>query len=274
MPSVNVVYSPRNDMNVRAAWSQTVSRPEFRELSPAIYPAPRGLRGFLGNPTLDQTDIESWDLRWEWFFTPTELVSLSGFYKKIDAPIEQSVFISGSAAFDTFQQNENAKLYGFEFEGRKNLDFISTWLTGLSFQTNVSYVQSEVTALVRPADPVKGTAAVFRKRDLQGQAPFVVNASLEYTHPIWGTTRLLYNTVGDTIERVQDVNSLPDFIKNRRDQLDFVYVKKAEVRGVPLTFKLAVENLLNDKYLTTVGGVLQEDYRNGVTASFGISYAY
>ncbi|MEO6026016.1 MAG: TonB-dependent receptor, partial [Candidatus Binatia bacterium] len=274
MPSVGIIYSPRSDMNVRGAWSQTVSRPEFRELSPAIYPAPRGLRGFLGNPTLDQTDVMNVDVRWEWFFSPTELISVSGFYKEIDAPIEQSVSISGSAAFDTFQQNKDAKLYGFEFEGRKDLDFISPWLTGLSFATNVSYVQSEVTAQVRAANPNTGEPAVIRKRDLQGQAPFVVNATLEYTHPDYGTARVLYNTIGDTIERVQDVNSLPDFVKKRRDSLDFVYLKKAEIAGVPLTFKLAVENLINDKYLTTVGGVLQEDYRTGVTASFGVSYAY
>jgi outer membrane receptor protein involved in Fe transport len=272
MPGVNLVYTPRPDMNVRLAWSQTVSRPEFRELSPAIYPAPRGLRGFSGNPTLDQTDIESWDVRWEWFFGPSELVSLSGFYKTIDAPIEQSVFISGSAAFDTFQQNQDAKLYGFEFEGRKNLGTFSPWLEGLNFVANVSYVESDVTAVARPASETQ--TEVTRKRDLQGQAPFVVNAVLEYSNERFGTARLLYNTVGDTIARVQDRTALPDFIEKRRDSLDFVYLKKVNVFDVPLTVKLTVENMLNDKFLTTVGDVIQEDYRTGVTAGLGISYAY
>lgn len=272
MPGVNLVYTPRPDMNVRLGWSQTVSRPEFRELSPAIYPAPRGLRGFVGNPNLDQTDVESVDARWEWFFGPNELVSVSGFYKKIDAPIEQAVFISGSAAFDTFQQNSDGKLWGFEMEARKNLGFLTPWLEGLSFQTNVTYVQSEVTAVAREATDTG--PAIVRKRDLQGQSPFVVNAALEYTNERFGTARLLYNTVGDTIARVQDRNDLPDFEEKRRDSLDFVYLKKADVFGVPLTFKVSVENILNDKYLTTVGGETQEDYRTGVTAGLGISYAY
>ena len=56
LPGVNLVYTPRPDMNVRAAYSRTVSRPEFRELSPAVYPAPRGLRGLVGNPALVETD--------------------------------------------------------------------------------------------------------------------------------------------------------------------------------------------------------------------------
>jgi TonB-dependent receptor len=267
LPGVNLVYSPRSDMNVRAAWSRTVSRPEFRELSPAVFPEPRGLRSQVGNPFLEQTDIDSYDLRWEWFFSPNELVSLSGFYKHIDKPIEQAVFISGSAPQDTFTQNKNGKLAGFEFEGRKNLGFLHPVLNNLSFLTNVTYVHSEVTAELAQL----GTT---RTRPLQGQADFVVNAALEYAHPDWGTVRLLYNTVGPRITAVQDETGLPDLVAGRRDQLDFVYLTKIHPWDVPLTVKLSVENLLNDNYSTTVGGETQQDYRTGVTASLGIGYTY
>lgn len=267
LPGVNLVYSPRSDMNVRAAWSRTVSRPEFRELSPAVFPEPRGLRSQVGNPFLEQTDVDSYDLRWEWFFAPNELVSLGGFYKKIDKPIEQAVFISGSAPQDTFSQNKDGKLEGFEFEGRKSLGFIHPALANLSFQTNVTYVHSEVTAELAQLGKT-------RKRPLQGQADYVVNAALEYAHPDWGTVRLLYNTVGPRIRAVQDETGLPDLVEQRRDELDFVYLTKIHPWGVPLTLKLSVENLLNDNYLTTVGDQTQEDYRTGVTASLGIGYTY
>jgi hypothetical protein len=272
LPGVNLVYSPRSDMNLRFGWSQTVSRPEFRELSPAVYPAPRGLRGVVGNPDLVQAGIDSYDLRWEWFFSPTELVSIGGFYKTIDKPIEQAIFISGSSPQNTFQQNEDAKLYGFEFEARKNFGFISPWLENLSFLTNVSYVESEVTALVRPESATED--AIYRKRALQGQSPYVVNAALEYAHPTWGTARLLYNTVGPTITSVQDRTALPDFEQQRRDQLDLVYLAKVDPFGVPLKLKLSVENVLNDNFPTTVGDDLAQDYKTGVTVGFGISYQY
>lgn len=267
LPAVNLVYSPRNDMNVRAAWSQTVSRPEFRELSPTVYPAPRGLRGIQGNPDLLQTGIDSYDLRWEWFFSASELVSVSGFYKTIDKPIERAVQISGSAPEDTFSQNKDASLIGFEFEGRKNFGFLTPAMRNLSFLTNVSYVHSEVTAELAQL----GTT---RKRPLQGQADYVVNAALEYADPDWGTVRLLYNTVGPTISAVQDITNLPDFVAGRRDQLDFVFLTKIHPGRVPLNVKFAVENILNDNYPTTVGDVIQEDYRTGVTVSLGMSYNY
>jgi hypothetical protein len=267
LPGVNLVYSPRADMNVRASWSQTVSRPEFRELSPAVYPATRGLRALVGNPNLVETGIDSYDLRWEWFYTPSELVSLSGFYKTIDKPIETAAFVSGSAPQDSFSQNKDGKLAGFEFEGRKNLGFLSPYLEYVNFLTNVTYVHSEVTALL----PQRG---ITRKRALQGQADYVVNAALEYAHPDWGTVRLLYNTVGPRITAVQDESGLPDIIGERRDQLDLVLLGKINPFGVPLNVKLSVENLLNDNFLTTVGGMTQEDYRTGITASLGIGYTY
>jgi TonB-dependent receptor len=267
LPAVNLVYSPRSDMNIRAGWSKTVSRPEFRELSPAVYPAPRGLRGLVGNPNLVATGVDSYDLRWEWFYGPSELVSLSGFYKTIPKPIETAVFISGSAPQDTFSQNKDAKLAGFEFEGRKNLGVLTPWLQHVNLLANVSYVHSEVTADLAQLNTT-------RKRPLQGQADYVVNAALEYDDPDWGTARLLYNTVGPTITAVQDVTGLPDFVAGQRNELDLVLIGKVRPFGIPLNLKLGVENILDESYTTTVGGVNQQDYRTGVTASLGVSYNY
>src|SRR5262249_3800867 len=83
LPGVNLVYTPLQDMNVRLGWSQSVSRPEFRELSPTQYPSPRGLRPLIGNPNLVEANIDNYDARWEWFFSPLELLSLSFFRKNL-----------------------------------------------------------------------------------------------------------------------------------------------------------------------------------------------
>jgi hypothetical protein len=271
LPAVNLIYSLRSDMNLRAAWSQTVTRPEFRELSPALYPAPRGLRAKQGVPTLVETGVDSYDLRWEWFFSPTEVVTLGGFYKTIANPIEAAVEIGGSASIDTQSQNKDGKLAGFEFELRKNLGFFTPVLEHVNFLTNVTYVHSEVTGILKQQ---VANEVTFRKRALQGQADYVVNAAIEYAHPEYGTVRLLFNAVGPTISAVQDENSLPDFVTAERNQLDLVYLVTVHPGNVPLNLKLSVENLLNDNYLTTVGDVVQQNYRTGVTASFGVSYNY
>ncbi len=268
LPGLNLVYSPRSDMNVRFGYSRSVSRPEFRELSPIFFPAPRGYRATVGNPDLVESHIQSYDLRWEWFFSPLEIVSFSLFRKSLDKPIEQVLADLGSQPATSFANAQDGSLMGFEFEGRKSLDFVSPVLKDLSFLTNVSYIHSTVNA-ERGAAQIQSST----KRQLQGQAPYVVNAALEYAHPQWGTTRLLYNTIGPRLDALGTVG-LPDIFEERRDQLDLVYLTQFDVFGTPINMKLAAENLLNDRYLFTEGTEITARYKTGVKASLAFSYKY
>jgi len=268
LPGVNLIYTPMPDMNVRFGYSQSVARPEFRELSPAVFPAARGFRPTIGNPDLEQSEIESIDLRWEWFFSPTELVSLSGFYKKIDRPIEQIVLVQGGNLSDSFANAETATLMGFEFEGRKDFGFIAPPLRALTLHTNVTYVESDVDV---PGGELQVQTST--NRPLQGQAPFVVNAALEYAHDRWGTFRLIYNTVDRRIESV-GAFGLADIFHERRDQLDFVYLVGVDVLGIPLKLKVAVENILDDDYLFTQEDQVQRQYDLGAKFALGVSYTY
>src|SRR5262249_58924674 len=58
LPGANLIWSPRQDMNYRLGYSRSVSRPEFRELSPTQFPSPRALRPTIGNPNLVETHLE------------------------------------------------------------------------------------------------------------------------------------------------------------------------------------------------------------------------
>ena len=271
MPAVNLVYSITADMNLRFGFSQTVSRPEFRELSPLRFLQPRGLRAVVGNPELEQADVRSFDLRWEWFFTPSEIVSVGGFYKQLDKPIESVAIDQGGATpLESFSNADDATLWGFEAEGRKELEFIHSALRGLSIQVNGSYVHSEANAPQDSASQVQTST----KRALQGQAKYTVNTVLEYTNDRFGTGRLLYNTVGPTLAAVGVGGILPDIFEEQRNQLDFVYLRRIEPFGAPLNFKFAVENILNDRYLFTQEDEVQRRYKTGVKFTFGISYSY
>lgn len=270
LPAVNLIYSPRSDMNVRGSWSQTVSRPEFRELSPTVFPAPRGLRPLFGNPLLVQADIESWDLRWEWFFSPLELVSLSFFYKQLEQPIEQVVIAVGSSSADSFANADNATLIGFEFEGRKDFGFAWSRLRDLSLLTNVTYAQSEVTA------PVSGVAQVQTntERQLQGQPLYVANAVLDYTKPDVVTARLLYSTSDRVITNAGSFG-LPDIFDERRNSLDAVLsVPLKRWIGQNIVTRLTVENILNDPQESTQGGLLQRSYATGVKFTLGMGVTF
>jgi outer membrane receptor protein involved in Fe transport len=269
LPGVNLVYSPRSDMNVRAAWSKSVSRPEFRELSPVIFPEPRTFRSLVGNPDIVESHIKNYDLRWEWFFSSGQLVSFGLFYKTLSKPIEIGVAPIGSDLIDRFRNAEDGELKGFEFEGRKNFGFVSPRLNYVNFQTNVAYIQSNVKVPIEGTDQQTST-----ERELQGQSPFVVNAAIEYAHPEWGTARLLYNTAGRRIVSA-GASGLPDFFEERRDQLDAVFVLPLKpLLGWPITGKLSVENILNTPTEVTLGGNTQRRFLTGTKFSIGFSYSY
>jgi outer membrane receptor protein involved in Fe transport len=264
-------------MNVRGSYSETVSRPEFRELAPTLIPAQRGERPRAGNPFLEESHITNYDLRWEWFFAPAELVSFGLFYKTIDKPVEPVVLTIGSDLLDTFQNAEEATLKGFEFEARKNLGFLTPHLRGLGFAMNVAYVDSNVTGIGTGRQPfIQGggsTLVTSKERQLVGQSPFVINSAVEYTHSTWGTYRLLYNTAGPRIETA-GVTGLPDIFEERRDQLDAVAIFPLSPWGWPFTLKLAAENILNDDYVTTQGSAIQERHLTGTKFTFGVSYSF
>ena len=285
LPGVNLIYTPRSDMNVRYSVSETVSRPEFRELDPTLFIVAVGQRSFLGNPHLVEAHIVNNDLRWEWFFSPLELVSASFFYKNFDKPIEIVAVSATSSLIDTPNNASSATLWGFEFEGRKNFGFLTDYanrwdwlkpvapeLYNVQFQSNISVIQSNVTGLTSPP-PFQGQVITNTSRPLTGQPNYVINASLEYQNATWGVWRLLYNRVGPYIVAA-GVDKLPDIEQQPRNELDAVWLAPFTVHDTPLTGKIAVENILNDRYLQLQGDRVTNLYLAGATFYVGVQYSF
>lgn len=293
LPGVSLLYTPREDMNVRAAFSQTVSRPEFRELTPVFFTTLPGERALRGNPDLITADITNWDLRWEWFFTPLELASAGFFYKNLTNPIELVTGVdAGGTTSDVFVNYDSASLFGFELEGRKTFDFVEPWARQVSWLAplaphfddlqllvNVSITQSETSEGFTPPPPNVATVAPAPgKKALQAQPPYVVNAALEYDNARWGVFRLLYNTIGPTIVAkgtlFSDGQPLDDIESQRRDQLDFVWLSDVTLFDTQFSTKFGVENILNDVFEETQGPRVTNRYRTGVTFSTSIQYSF
>lgn len=271
MPAANFIWTPTDEMNVRASYSRTVSRPEFRELSPILFPEPFGLRTVVGNPELVQSTIDSADLRWEWFFTGVEMASLGGFYKFIDDPIERTVVSLAQVPATSFDNSDRAWLAGFEAELRKDFSFINDELANLMVFMNASWIHSKATRGEREANETSALGQT--SRELQGQAPFVVNTTIQYSHDDWGIFRLLYNTKGETLSELGE-NGLPSIFEQRRDQLDFVWTNDIDVMDWPISIKFAVENLLDDRYLWTQNGITQQRFEAGLTFALSGSYRW
>ncbi len=267
LPSLNLAYAFTEKLNIRAAFSKTLARPEFRELAPFSYFDFLTYELVEGNPELKRSLITNLDLRFEYYPSNLELLAVSGFYKKFDDPIEQ-VLIAASA-FQPIRSYENAKEatnFGLEVEIKKRLDFISPYLNCISFVGNVSLINSEISLN-------GGNGFQVTKRPLQGQADYISNFGLYYEDISgkWGAS-LIYNRVGEKISRVGFAN-LGDIIELPRNQIDFSGSAKLFEN---ITLKLSAKDLLNQdhKFIQRApeGDKTAELRTTGRVVSLGLTY--
>jgi outer membrane receptor protein involved in Fe transport len=280
LPGVNLTWQATPDMNVRAAVSQTVARPQFRELAPYLYADYFGGQTLVGNPYLERTRILNTDLRWEMFLGSGSVVSVSGFYKRFDRPIEPVALVLGTNAALTYANGDHADLYGTEIELRGNLGRLMPALQELSLNSNVTLVHSSVTAgasqvfsFESPLQP-DTILASSASRPLFGQSPYVVNAGLTWDHGATGSmATLLFNRFGRRLDAFGG-QALPDVYEEGRTQLDFT-VEQALPRGVALRF--SATRLLGDRVRFTQSfpngdKVVTRQYDLGRAFSLGLSW--
>jgi hypothetical protein len=233
-----------------------------------------GARGHLSQDTGGRPSDTwtSYDLRWEWLPSATDAVSFGTFYKIGENPIEQTEFNQAGSAAQTWINAAQAKLLGFEFEGRKTADFISPKLRGLSLQTNVTYFAISETSV--PTAIVGGleTVQTNTKRGAADVPGFIVNAAVEYAIPDTMTARLLYTTAGETLVRAGG-QGLPDTFAQRYDTLDAVLsFPLNRFFDAPVSLQLSAENITNDQIQLIQGPLEVGRTTRGVT--FGISVSY
>ena len=235
LPGVNATIKLTQKSNLRATVSQTVIRPELRELAAlSIYDFELNA-SVSGNPSLKRTKITNLDLRYESYPAAGELFTFGVFYKNFDNPIE-SIFTEGSggSSLFSFQNVSKATAFGFEVEGRKKLS------TRFTLQANGSYINSKI-----------DDAALNVSRALQGQSPYLINTGLLYDVIEKGfNATVLFNQVGKRIYLVGDLQAgagSPDVFENPRALVDFQISKKfAENKA---EFKFTISDILNQRQI-------------------------
>ena len=286
-----VVYKYKRFTNIRAAYATTVARPSFREKSIAqIYDPIQG-RTFNGNIDLKQTTIYNADLRWEYFFGRTELISASAFYKRFVDPIEIIAF--NSAPNETQPLNSGiADVYGAEIELRKAIGFNRVGKEHLSFMigANFTYVVSKID--MRQVEITTGTTTRTEKeirdenaragekignyRAMYGQSPYIVNAFASFRNDSIGLNiNLSYNVQGKKLA-VIGVGSLPDVYQQPFHSLNLkiskTFGKQRQWQG-SLTAKNLLMSVSQKHYESyNTDNQIYDYFNQGMTITGSITY--
>lgn len=244
LPSVNISYAFSEKNLLRAAYSKTLNRPEFREISTFYYMDMMTYRLAYGNENLKiQTDIENYDLRFEHYPGAGEMLTAGVFYKKFTNPIE-FYYYAGTSGYNNFQWNnaKSATSYGVEVElmlGMRRYfsgnDAVSKVMQRISVLLNAAYIHSKV-------DLGNRAGLQDQDRPLYGQSPYLINAALNYTDDSLGLKlNASYNIIGKRITAIGNLAS-PNIYEMPRNALDCSFSKRIYRR---LEIKGGIQNILN-----------------------------
>jgi hypothetical protein len=275
LPALNLTYLLGADMNLRFGASQTVARPQLRELAPFSFADFAGGYLAVGNPTLVRSRIRNLDVRWEWFVSPGSVISVSGFYKRFDDPIETVVFPS-SELIQSWVNVPSARNFGTELEVRSGLGVVASWLADFSLNANLTLVDSEVSSggELSVYIPGQGPATLVlaeKTRALQGQSPYAANVGLTWASDALGLrTSALFNAFGRRISSI-GTDLLEDVYEEGRAGLDLVVEKRLPWN---LAARFAATRLVGDTEVefTQFGDVLRS-YETGRKFALSMSWS-
>ncbi len=225
-PSLNATYKFTDKHQVRLSYGKTVNRPEFREVSPSVFYDFDLAADVKGNTELTSCYVHNIDLRYEFYPSRGEMVSVALFYKYFDAPIEWTYTLSGgNRLIYSYTNADRANNYGVEVDIKKDLSFIG--LKNFSWSFNGAIIKSRVNF---------NAAANMENRPMQGQSPYLVNTGIFYKNEKRQLdVALLYNRIGKRIigvGRSEGTTSgneslrVPDSYEMPRDVVDLSLSKK------------------------------------------------
>jgi len=292
LPAATITWSMTPDMQLRLHASKTIARPQFRELAPQQYLDTETDRTFFGNQFLTDSELINAEARFEWYFGPDERVTVAGFFKDIDRPIEAIAFQQGGTFFTTFANAPAARLYGVEVEAQRYfpLDWVSDapFFTSRRLVTIANYTFSESDIRVREGDmtipvgtggmPVPAANVFDDGTRLTGQSRHIANLQLG----LEGTDRLSQQTLLLTYSsrRVSNrgLGQQPDLIEEPGLRIDFVWREGVRIFNTEVELKFEARNLtgqnyeefqqLNDSRIDT------NTYDLGRTFSFGATFRF
>ena len=271
LPSFNIKYNFNDNSIFRIAGSQSYTFPQFKETAPFKYQDISF--SSQGNPDLKPSDDYNFDAKYEYYFSSSELVTVTGFYKNIQNSIARTEIPSGGNTL-TYLNVGNASVYGLEIEARKNLYEIEDKDLKIVGGLNTSILVSNV-------DLDKSSIAQFTNAtsDLEGATPFLLNADISINKKYNDNTFMSSVVFNYFSERVYSIGTrgFENVLEKGIPTLDLVSSYNFNNN---YSIKLKATNILNPDYQLTRAGfdggenIVLRNYKKGVNLSLGFAYNF
>ncbi|MBL8770995.1 MAG: TonB-dependent receptor plug domain-containing protein [Phenylobacterium sp.] len=293
LPAATLTWNFAEDQQLRLGLSKTIGRPQFRELAPQRYRDSETDRILTGNPFLEDTRFKNADLRYEYYFARGQYLTLGGFYKRLDKPVEVLAVLGSDGNFQqTFFNAPSADLYGLEAEVKKYFEFDTGygWVDGKRWlvAVNYTYTKSELKAgagdtIVLNTTGVRTTPAatdyIVSGEPLQGQSDHLANLQLGFEDDEAGSqATFLVTYASKRVSARASSIDLPDLVQNPGLRIDFVYRQTFTIMDRELSASFEARNLtgrdsfeyqaLNGRRFETNSYKIGQSYSVGLTAKF------
>jgi TonB-dependent receptor len=227
-PNAQISFVLNDQMNVKAAYSKTISRPEMNLLAPFELITPEDTSIFKGNPNLEPMLSDNFDLMLDHSFKEGGLFSISGFYKIMSGfiePVSRNIQVSEGeyeffeplyedgetevTATERSYQNSNnsATVYGVEVALQKKFTFLPGALQNLGTYANYTWSDSKF-------ENSRGDETA-----IPGQSPHVVNAALNYNKDRF-FAQVSYHWSAELLSELEENTQLAPSVSNGQVYLD------------------------------------------------------
>ena len=262
LPSFNLTFWFSEEMNLRLAYSNTVNRPEFREMSKSIYYDNNKFEWLYGNVNLKRALVRNYDFRYEYYPSPNEIVATSFFFKNFTDAIEEEILITAGDVNRTWFNSPKASNFGWEFEFKKNIN------NSFNIQANYTRVFSDVNYVKisgNSINPIISSAT----RPLQGQSPWMLNLNVGYTNPeINNSINFVINSYGRRLDAVLGYGDEDIYEKSR---LTFD-VNIVQPLNPGISLKFSAKEIGSPDLVLTKGGMDYRRTKKGTTYSLQFSF--
>jgi TonB-dependent receptor len=179
LPGLHLKYDFNQNTILRAAWTNTLARPNYFSLVPYREFSWEDNEIAIGNPDLIPTTSMNFDLMFEKYFKSIGIISGGVFYKDIKDFIVNETredYLFEARVYDTYTQpinGGNAEIFGLELAAQRQLDFLPGFWKNFGVYTNYTYTTSSISDF-----RIEG-----RENDdisLPGTAEHTFNGSLSY----------------------------------------------------------------------------------------------